>query len=53
MRRVRQTKGWLMEGAAAVAVASYLKEAARYQGKTVAVIICGGNVSPEVRMRVE
>jgi threonine dehydratase len=53
LRRVRQAKGWLMEGAAAVAVASYMKEAARYRGKTVAVIICGGNVSPEVRSRVE
>jgi threonine dehydratase len=52
MRRVRQVKGWLMEGAAAVAVASYLNEAGRYDGKTVVVIICGGNVSPEVKQRV-
>lgn len=52
MRRVRRERGWLMEGAAAVAVASFLKEPARYAGKTVAVIICGGNVSPEVQTRV-
>jgi threonine dehydratase len=48
MRKVRKTKGWLMEGAAAVALAAFLKEPTRYSGKTVAVVICGGNVSPEV-----
>jgi threonine dehydratase len=52
MRRVRQAEGWLMEGAAAVAVAAYLKQAGQYTGKTVAVIICGGNVSPEVERRL-
>lgn len=52
MRRVRQAKGWLMEGAAAVAVAAFLKDANRYEGKTVAVVICGGNVSREVQRRV-
>jgi threonine dehydratase len=49
MRRVHQAKGWLMEGAAAVALAAFLKDAGRYENKTVAVIICGGNVSHEVR----
>jgi threonine dehydratase len=53
MRGVREERGWLMEGAAAVAVASFLKESARYAGKTVAVIICGGNVSPQVQQRVK
>jgi threonine dehydratase len=52
MRSVEQAKGWLMEGAAAVAFAAFLKEARRYAGKTVAVIICGGNVSPEVLRRL-
>jgi threonine dehydratase len=52
MRSVQQAKGWLMEGAAAVALAAFLKEARRYIGKTVAVIICGGNVSPEVLRRL-
>jgi threonine dehydratase len=37
-----------MEGAAAVAVASFRKDAARYAGKCAAVILCGRNVSPEV-----
>lgn len=52
MRRVRDTKGWLIEGAAGVAVAAFLKHASEYTGKTVAVIICGGNVSKEVLKRL-
>jgi threonine dehydratase len=52
MRRVRHAKGWLMEGAAGVAVAAFLKTADRYKGKTVAIVICGGNVSSEVQKRI-
>jgi threonine dehydratase len=52
MRRVRAATGWLIEGAAAVAVAAFLKHAHDYEGKTVVVVICGGNVSPEVERRV-
>lgn len=52
MRKIRDLSGWLMEGAAAVALAAFLKEAERYQGKNVAVVICGGNVSQEVLRRV-
>ncbi len=52
MRLVQQAKGWLMEGAAAVALAAFLKDAKRYETKTVAVIICGGNVSREAQHRV-
>jgi threonine dehydratase len=48
MRRVRVLKGWVIEGAAAVAVASFLKNAGRYNGKRVAVVICGANVSEKV-----
>ena len=53
MRKVRSQKGWLMEGAAAVALAAFLKESARYENKTAVVVICGGNVSPDVRRRLE
>lgn len=49
MRLVRDAKGWLIEGAAGVAVAALQKEISHYQGKTVAVIICGGNLSEKVR----
>jgi threonine dehydratase len=52
MRRVRSLRGWVIEGAAAVAVAAFLKEAQNYRGKRVAVVICGGNVSPEVLRQV-
>jgi len=38
----------LIEGAAAVAVAAFLKTAAEYAGKNVAIVICGGNVDPAV-----
>jgi threonine dehydratase len=48
MRKVRALKGWIIEGAAAVAVAAFLKNAARYNGKRVAVVICGANVSEKV-----
>ncbi|HWX55607.1 MAG TPA: threonine/serine dehydratase [Verrucomicrobiae bacterium] len=53
MRLARKTHGWVMEGAAAVALAAFLKQAAAYTGKTVAVVICGGNVSPEVLSRLQ
>jgi threonine dehydratase len=42
----------LIEGAAAVAVASYLKTSRRWAGKDVVIVICGGNISLEVLSRV-
>lgn len=48
MRRVRALKRWVIEGAAAVAVAAFLKNAERYNRKRVAVVICGANVSEKV-----
>lgn len=48
MRRVRDLKGLVIEGAAAVAVAAFLKNAGSYPGKRVAVVICGSNVSEKV-----
>ena len=41
-------QGWAMEGAGGVALAAYFKDAARYAGKRVVVLICGGNPSPAV-----
>jgi threonine dehydratase len=49
MRLVHRAKGWLIEGAAGVALAGFLKTAERYEGKTVAIIICGGNLSQRVK----
>ena len=48
MQTVRDLKGWIIEGAAAVAVAAFLKKAERYRGKRVVVVICGANVSEKV-----
>ena len=48
MRSVRDLKGWVIEGAAGVAVAAFVKNAESYRGKRVAVIICGGNASEKV-----
>ncbi len=52
MRRMLDTEHWLIEGAAGVAVAAFLKDRARYAGKTVAIVLCGRNVSPEVQNRL-
>ncbi|HXO39677.1 MAG TPA: pyridoxal-phosphate dependent enzyme, partial [Candidatus Acidoferrum sp.] len=52
MRKVRDLKGWVVEGAAAVAVAAFIKTADSYRGKRVAVIICGGNASEKVLGRL-
>ncbi|XP_048583453.1 L-threonine dehydratase catabolic TdcB [Nematostella vectensis] len=42
----------LIEGAAAVSVAAYLKIKERFVGKTVVIIACGGNVDMAVVKRV-
>jgi threonine dehydratase len=46
-RRIQRDDGELVEGAAGVAVAAFLKDAARYAGRTVVLVICGGNTEPE------
>jgi threonine dehydratase len=46
--RWAKKKGWIVEGAAGVAIAAFFKEARHYQGKTVVVVCCGGNLLPEV-----
>jgi threonine dehydratase len=53
MRLLQEKKGWLIEGAAGVAVAAFAKQAERYKGKTVAIIICGGNLSEKARGKLE
>jgi threonine dehydratase len=44
--------GWTIEGSAAVALAALFADATRYEGKTVVVVFCGGNLSPEVEARL-
>ncbi|EKT4482420.1 threonine/serine dehydratase [Pseudomonas putida] len=44
MRVIASSERWIIEGAAAVAVAGMQKLAERYHGKRVAVILCGRNI---------
>ena len=45
LRKLYREDGQLVEGAAGVAVAAFRQVAEDYAGKTVAIIVCGGNVS--------
>ena len=47
LREFLQTQHMLIEGSAAVAVAACKKEAGRFPGQNVVVVICGGNISNE------
>ncbi len=42
----------IIEGAAAVAVASFLKEIDNYRGKTIVIIICGANIAMEKFVKI-
>jgi threonine dehydratase len=44
MKAVARYERWIIEGAAGVALAGALKMAGDYQGKRVAVILCGRNI---------
>ncbi|HYW45856.1 MAG TPA: threonine/serine dehydratase [Bryobacteraceae bacterium] len=52
MLLILESEHWLIEGAAAVAVAAFLKDTARYRAKRVVIILCGRNVSPEALRRL-
>jgi threonine dehydratase len=52
LRLVLETEHWLIEGAAAVAVAAFRREIHRWDGKRAAIVLCGRNVSPEVLAQV-
>lgn len=52
LRLFLETHHMLIEGAAAVAVASYLKTRHQWVGKTVVIVICGGNISSETLTQV-
>jgi threonine dehydratase len=52
IRLVLESEHWLIEGAAAVAVAAFRREAHRWNRGKVAIILCGRNVSPEVLTQV-
>ena len=52
-RRIYREDDQLVEGAAAVAVAAFLKSAGDYAGKTVVIVICGGNADPALEARIK
>ena len=53
MRRIVRTEHWLIEGAAALAVAAFLREQKRYEGRNVVIVLCGRNLSPEALGRLQ
>jgi len=48
LRLFMQTHNMMIEGAAAVAISSYLKVSERFKGKNVVIIICGANIGLDV-----
>lgn len=46
MRLLMAEERWLVEGAAGVALAGFLRERPAYARKKVAVVLCGRNISP-------
>ena len=44
MRLIAVTDRCMIEGAAGIALAAMLKWAAKYQGKKIAVVLCGKNI---------
>lgn len=48
LRRLHREDAQLVEGAAGVPVAALRQVAAEYAGKTVAIVVCGGNVSAKI-----
>lgn len=47
MRLMIETHHKIIEGAAGVALAAFLKNSASYRGKSVVVVVCGANISTE------
>ncbi len=52
MREFMDTHHMQIEGAAAVAIASFLKKAEEYAGKTVVIVICGANIGVDTLGKV-
>lgn len=52
MRLVRDRRDWWIEGSAGVALAAFLRLRHEYAGRHVAVVLCGGNLSADVRAQL-
>jgi threonine dehydratase len=53
MRQLRDQEGWVVEGAAGVAYAAFLKHAEDFKDRTAVIILCGGNLSPKVLQQLQ
>lgn len=53
MRLLRDHEGWVVEGAAGVALAGFLKHAEEFADQTAVVVLCGGNLSPGVMQQLQ
>jgi len=47
MRHIAHTERWIVEGAAGVALAGLIEQAEAWQGRKVAVVLCGRNIALE------
>lgn len=52
LRLFMETHHQLIEGSAAVAIASYLKQGQRFANKNVVIVLCGANISLETLKEV-
>lgn len=48
-----KAQGWIVEGAAGVAIAAAFQDAPRLGEKNVVIVVCGGNLSAHVAERLE
>jgi len=53
LRRLYREDSQLVEGAAGVAAAAFIKVAAEYAGKTVAILLCGANADAQLVERIK
>jgi len=50
---LKRKEGLLVEGSAGVAIAAFLKTKEKYEGKSVVMVCCGGNISQQVYAKAE
>lgn len=53
VRQFYRDERQIIEGAAGVAIAGFVKMAGEFAGQTVAIVICGGNVAPSVEKLIK
>ena len=53
LRTFMKNEEMTIEGSAAAAIAGFLKQSDRWAEKQVAIVLCGGNISPEVLESVQ